>query len=69
VSWGKLVGGACLAGIGFTMALFIAGLALEEPAMLASAKIGVLGGSVLSAALGTSLLLASGAKPPTGNQA
>jgi NhaA family Na+:H+ antiporter len=34
----------CLAGIGFTMALFIAGLALAE-SMLDTAKIGVLGGS------------------------
>jgi NhaA family Na+:H+ antiporter len=61
VSWGKLAGGSCLAGIGFTMALFIAGLAVEG-AMLSSAKIGVLAGSVVSAVLGIALLLWFGAK-------
>ena len=33
VSWGILLGGGLLAGIGFTMALFIAGLALEGPTL------------------------------------
>jgi NhaA family Na+:H+ antiporter len=55
VSWGVLSGGACLMGIGFTMALFIAEVALEG-VVLQIAKIGVLGGSALSAALGMSLL-------------
>ena len=41
----------CLAGIGFTMALFIAGLALD------AAKVGVLWASLLSAVLGLALLL------------
>jgi NhaA family Na+:H+ antiporter len=57
VSWRVLAGGGCLAGIGFTMALFIADLALPGP-LLDTAKIGVLAGSVLSAALGMALLLA-----------
>jgi len=56
VSWGILAAGGVLAGIGFTMSLFIAGLALSEPLLLA-AKIGILTGSVLSAVLGFSLLL------------
>ncbi|MGE3809471.1 MAG: Na+/H+ antiporter NhaA, partial [Gemmataceae bacterium] len=46
LGWRALVGGACLSGIGFTMSLFIAGLALE-PVLLASSKIGILVGSAL----------------------
>jgi NhaA family Na+:H+ antiporter len=49
-----------VAGIGFTMALFIAGLAFTEPERLAAAKLGVLLGSVLAGvatlALGRALL-------------
>jgi hypothetical protein len=48
--------GGVLAGIGFTMALFIAGLALSERLLLA-AKIGILTGSALCAVLGLALLL------------
>lgn len=50
-----LVGAGCLAGIGFTMSLFIAGLALRGP-HLDEAKIGILAGSTVSAALGSLLL-------------
>lgn len=56
VGWGMLLGGGFLAGIGFTMALFIAGLALEG-ATLDAAKIGILGASILAAALGMLLLM------------
>ena len=51
LSWSLLIAGGFLTGIGFTMSLFIAGLAFP-PAMLDSAKIGILCGSVVSAALG-----------------
>jgi Na+:H+ antiporter, NhaA family len=51
-----LVGAGCLAGIGFTMSIFIAGLALTGPA-LAEAKIGILAGSAVSAAVGSVLLV------------
>jgi Na+:H+ antiporter, NhaA family len=50
--WGQLIGGAGLAGIGFTVALFITELALEDPVLVNDAKIGILAGSVLSAASG-----------------
>jgi NhaA family Na+:H+ antiporter len=48
-------GAACLGGIGFTMALFIANLAFRGP-LLDSAKIGVLAGSMASSVLGLVLL-------------
>jgi len=56
LSWRALFGGACLAGIGFTMALFIAELALAEPS-LSAAKVGVLGASAMAALLGMTVLL------------
>ena len=55
VGWDVVLGGAFLAGIGFTMALFISGLALDED-LLDAAKVGVLWGSALSAALGMTVL-------------
>jgi NhaA family Na+:H+ antiporter len=60
VRWAHVVGVAALAGIGFTVSLFIAGLAYTDPADLDAAKIGVLGGSVVAAIVGlVSLLLVS----------
>jgi NhaA family Na+:H+ antiporter len=56
ISWGILAAGGVLAGIGFTMSLFIAGLALSDPLLLA-AKIGILTGSAVCAVLGLALLL------------
>jgi len=60
-SVGALVGAACLGGVGFTMALFIASLSLEgEP--LVAAKAGILAGSALSLVLGL-LILGNGVRP------
>lgn len=58
VSWSMITGGGFLAGIGFTMALFIGGLALEG-AMLDAAKIGIIAGSLISAVVGVVILLVS----------
>jgi len=60
VTW-KMIGAAgCLGGIGFTMALFIANLAfVEVPELLPAGKIGILVGSLISAILGSSLLMAA----------
>ena len=58
VNWWVLLGGGFLAGIGFTMSLFIAGLALGgDPHLLAAGKIGTLTGSMCSALVGTAVLL------------
>ncbi|NNL67761.1 MAG: Na+/H+ antiporter NhaA [Myxococcales bacterium] len=45
-----------LAGIGFTVALFIAALAFGDPTIIAGAKIGILVGSVLAAVIGLAML-------------
>ena len=55
VGWRQIVGGGFLSGIGFTMALFIAGLALEG-ASLDTAKLGVLAGSLLAGIVGMAVL-------------
>lgn len=55
-TWPAIVGVAWLGGIGFTMSLFIGGLAFPDPAYAAAIRIGVLGGSILSAVAGFILL-------------
>ncbi len=54
--WGQLLGAAQLGGIGFTMSLFVTGLAFDDPAAVAQAKLGILVGSTLAAVLGLWLL-------------
>jgi NhaA family Na+:H+ antiporter len=52
VGWAALLGAGILAGIGFTMALFITTLAFEDPALAAASKLGVMAASVLATACG-----------------
>ncbi|MGE4056563.1 MAG: Na+/H+ antiporter NhaA [Vicinamibacterales bacterium] len=52
VTWRLMAGAGMLCGIGFTMALFIAGLAFGEGAMLESAKLGVMGASLAAGVAG-----------------
>ena len=52
VTWTALHGCAWLGGIGFTMSLFIATLAFDSSNLLDSAKVGILGGSILSGVVG-----------------
>ncbi|MBW9090456.1 Na+/H+ antiporter NhaA [Rhizobium wenxiniae] len=59
-SWGQMVGVAFLCGIGFTMSLFIALLAFDDPAMQDSAKIGILIGSVVAGIIGSLFLTVFG---------
>jgi NhaA family Na+:H+ antiporter len=58
-TWPQIVGIACLAGIGFTMSLFIGALAFADGATMDKVRLGVLIGSTLSALSGTALLLAA----------
>lgn len=60
INWQLIAAGSLLTGIGFTMSLFIAGLAFDQ-ASLDAAKIGILAASVIAAAAGllTLLLLTS----------
>ena len=52
VSWGSICLIGLLAGIGFTMSIFIAMLAFADEALLGAAKLGVLTGSMAAALLG-----------------
>lgn len=63
-SWRQVYGVSLLCGIGFTMSLFIGGLAFDDPGMNDGVKIGVLMGSVFAAVSGYILLrfTASGAR-------
>ncbi|MGB1682147.1 MAG: Na+/H+ antiporter NhaA [Acidimicrobiales bacterium] len=56
VTWTAVTGVALLAGIGFTVSLFITGLAFDDPVTQDNAKIGVLTASVLAAGLGSFVL-------------
>jgi Na+:H+ antiporter, NhaA family len=49
--WGHVVGVGAVAGIGFTVSLFITGLAFESPDLQDDAKAGILLASVVAAAL------------------
>ncbi|MDP4757640.1 MAG: Na+/H+ antiporter NhaA, partial [Sphingorhabdus sp.] len=55
-SWVHVYGVALLCGIGFTMSLFIGGLAFVGPEQSDAVKIGVLMGSLVSAISGYSIL-------------
>ncbi len=54
--WAHLVGVACLAGIGFTMSLFLASLSFGESQLLETAKLGILAASLITGGLGFFLL-------------
>ncbi len=57
VSWRAMAGAGVLAGIGFTMSIFVATLAFSDPAALATVKVAVLASSLVAGVLGTLLLL------------
>lgn len=62
VNWKNLYGAGILAGIGFTMSLFIAGLAFNISELLDLSKIGILTGSLLSGIVGFVVLKTSAPK-------
>ena len=65
LGWRQVFGASALCGIGFTMSLFIAGLAFrDQPLLLNMSKIGTLSGSLVAGLFGSMLLLRSrGANP------
>ncbi len=50
--WTHLIGAAILGGVGFTMSLFVTGLAFDDPANVAVAKIAILAASTVAAVTG-----------------
>ncbi|MGB3146608.1 MAG: Na+/H+ antiporter NhaA [Paracoccaceae bacterium] len=56
VTFRHVYGLSCLAGIGFTMSLFIGGLSFGDPAMMNGVRLGVIVGSAISAIIGYSVL-------------
>ena len=55
-SWRQLCGAGALGGIGFTMSLFIAGVAFADPADYAAAKIAIFLASLVAGGLGVLVL-------------
>jgi NhaA family Na+:H+ antiporter len=57
VGWPQLFSATWLAGIGFTMALFIANSAFSDPTLLDTAKLAILAASLISASIGFTMLI------------
>lgn len=55
-TWTHLAGVGCLAGIGFTMSLFIGTLAFYTPGQIDAVRVGVIAGSIISTGLGLAIL-------------
>ncbi len=56
VTWMHVLGVGFLAGIGFTVAIFISGIAFDDPALVDQAKMGIFVASVAAAVIGYALL-------------
>jgi NhaA family Na+:H+ antiporter len=56
VVWLEIFGAGLLAGIGFTVALFVAGLAFTDPGQQGAAKLGILAASLAAGILGSTAL-------------
>ncbi|MEV5042131.1 Na+/H+ antiporter NhaA [Microbacterium sp. LMI1x-1-1.1] len=64
LSLDRIGGGAALAGIGFTISLFIIDLAIEDPDAQNQARVGVLAASVIALGLGALLFRIADARSP-----
>ena len=51
-----MIGLGCIAGIGFTMSLFIGALAFSDPTLAAPVRVGVYAGSIVAAIAGLVIL-------------
>ena len=56
IGWMQVWGLSLVAGIGFTMSLFIGNLAFADPAQINAVKLGVLSGSLVAALAGVAIL-------------
>ena len=56
MTWRHVVGLAAVAGIGFTVSLFVTGLAFTDPSLGDLAKVGILAGSLTAGVIGTIVL-------------
>jgi Na+:H+ antiporter, NhaA family len=63
VSWLHIYGAAWLAGIGFTMSLFISDLAFEDSPLLEVAKVGILTASLIAGIAGLSIIRRTSVAP------
>lgn len=52
----QIIGVGCIAGVGFTMSLFVGALAFTDPGLATPVRLGVYAGSILSALLGLMIL-------------
>ena len=57
VTWSHIIGAGFLAGMGFTMSLFITDLAFKNPEFQVTAKVAVLVASIISGLIGYTLLV------------
>ncbi|MEZ5769552.1 MAG: Na+/H+ antiporter NhaA [Paracoccaceae bacterium] len=62
-NWAHIYGLSALAGIGFTMSLFIGGLSYSDAALMNEVRLGVLAASAISAVIGYGVLMAVSRKP------
>ncbi len=52
IKWRHVLGTGFLAGIGFTVAIFISGIAFDDPALVDQAKVGIFGASIIAGVTG-----------------
>jgi NhaA family Na+:H+ antiporter len=61
ITWRHVYGAGWLAGIGFTMSLFISDLAFASGSLLDTAKLGILAASLIAGLVGWMILRGAGA--------
>jgi NhaA family Na+:H+ antiporter len=57
ITWAHIHGASWLGGIGFTMSIFVAGLAFKDEELLRTAKVGIFIASLLAGVVGSFFLL------------
>ncbi|MEO6318851.1 MAG: Na+/H+ antiporter NhaA [Acidimicrobiales bacterium] len=63
IGWRHILGLSSLAGIGFTVSIFVSALAFDDPDLQQQAKIGVLIASTIAAGIGVAVLRGAAARP------